>query len=212
MPRVKTQKKTRAGGDKYCGRCSAKIEPGESYYRWSFRYGGARQNCFRHSPRPSELTQSLMSAIYSAVEVAEDAMESTSSVEEIKELVESVESAASEVTEGYREAAESFGGAGGNGERADELDGWVSELQQFAPDEEADDEFKEVALREIVAETGCNPDSISYDDEDAVIQVFMIDEAVLGDKVREVAEEQGGGEALSDVRNEALELIGSCPL
>lgn len=146
MPRVFTRTKNRAGRERSCNRCGNKIEPGQKYRTWSFRYGGTYFRCTDcPAPRPSELTQSIMSEVYAAVENAEDQLPGAESVADIRGLVEEVEQAAQEVADQYREAAEPFGGAGENAERADELEGWVSELQNFDPDEpdEPDEEDEE---------------------------------------------------------------------
>ena len=42
MPRVNQRKKNKAGAERKCGRCGKTIQPGDLYYTWSFRYGGAR--------------------------------------------------------------------------------------------------------------------------------------------------------------------------
>jgi hypothetical protein len=72
MPRVNARTKNRAGKERSCGRCGKKIEPGDRYYTWSFRYGGTHFRCAAHYPRPSELTQSKLSAVYAATENLED--------------------------------------------------------------------------------------------------------------------------------------------
>lgn len=208
MPRVLTRTKGSHGKQYTCSSCGAIINPGEKYFRWSFRYGGTRVACQQHYPRPSQLTQSRMGEVYSAVEDAQDGMDATTTVEEINELVEAVAQAAEEVAQEYRDAAEHFGGAGENAERADELEGWVSDLQGFEPEVEPDDETREAAVRAIVGEQ-MDADALNYDDLDAVISVFCIDEGILQEKVDELAAEFG---ALDTVRSEALDLIGGCPL
>src|SRR4051812_45919680 len=99
MPRVNTQTKSARGATRHCARCGAEIKPGERYYSWSFRYGGTRYNCGRHSPRPSELTQSLMSDVYAAQERASDSLLDAETIEDIKSFVEEVADAAREVAE-----------------------------------------------------------------------------------------------------------------
>lgn len=148
MPRVTEKTKNRAGKDYTCGRCGKKIEPGERYLSWSFRYGGKHFRCMEHRPRPSELTQSKMSSVYGAVESAEDELHNTE-FSELPSLVEQVQEVAQEVADEYREAAEPFGGEGENAERADELEGWADELSSFTLTVEEDDEN---ALEEARAE------------------------------------------------------------
>jgi len=150
MPRVYEKKKFNMGRDYHCGRCGRKIEPGEQYFSWSFRYGGTRTNCADHRPRPSELTQSKMAEVYAAIEGAEDTLESAETVAEMREAIESVAEQVQQTAEEYREADEAFGGMGAteSAERADELESWASDLEYYDPDEpdepdEDDDEEEE---------------------------------------------------------------------
>jgi hypothetical protein len=214
MARVLTKTKSRGGKSATCGRCGAPIEPGEMYYSWTPYRSGTRTHCFRHAPRPSETTTSLLSEVYAAVESAQDQMEGAESIEDVKTLVAEVAEAAQSVAEQYREASEAFGGAGENAERADELESWASELEGFEPDEDDtdSDEFREPALREICGEVLSTPDAIDYSDQEAVIAVFMVDEAILEEKIREIRDEAGLDDMLETVRAEALELVGGCPL
>lgn len=158
MPRVQTQTKSNRGRERHCGRagCGKKIEPGERYYQFSFRYGGTHFRCAAHYPRPSELTQSKMSAVYAAIEDAEDQL-INAGLDDMAGIIEAVAEAVDEVASEYRDAGEAMGEAGyENQERADELDGWSSELQGFeTPEpEESEEETRERATREfIVRET-----------------------------------------------------------
>jgi DNA-directed RNA polymerase subunit RPC12/RpoP len=70
MPRVETKTKNRAGSEYHCGRCGKKIEPGQKYRVWEFRYGGKHIRCDgpNCAPRESELTQGRMSEIYAITE------------------------------------------------------------------------------------------------------------------------------------------------
>lgn len=148
MPRVLTKTKSTAGAERKCGRCGIKIEAGDTYFSWSFRYGGTHYRCKDHRPRQSELTQSKMSEVYAAVEAAEDELPTTGDVADIRSIIEALAETVESVASEYRDAAEPFGGAGENAERADELDGWVDELQSFYPDDpdeenDTDDEIQD---------------------------------------------------------------------
>lgn len=145
MPRVNTQTKSNRGRTLHCGRCGATILPTETYFSWSFRYGGTRTNCHRHPPRSSELTQSKMAEVYAAIESAEDQLDGCTTIEDIKDQVTDVASTVQEVAGEYRDAAEAFGGQGENAERADELDSWADELESFDPDEPPDPDDDEPA-------------------------------------------------------------------
>jgi hypothetical protein len=114
--------------------------PGERYYTWSFRYGGTRRNCHLHPPKPSELTQSKMGEVYSAVEGAEADLAEATTPEEITDAVQAVAEVARDVAAEYEEAAEHFGGEGENAERAYELEGWADDLESWGPDIDYDDD------------------------------------------------------------------------
>lgn len=142
MPRVSRKKKIKLGADRVCGRCGKKIEIGEHYLSWSFRYGGVRYRCLDHPPRPSDLTQSKLSAVYAAQEdaedeipqiVVEDGHSNEDAIESVREVIQRVIDQIYETAEEYREAAEYFNGEGENAERADELEAWSGDLENFDP-------------------------------------------------------------------------------
>ena len=139
MPRVITKTKNRAGKARACGRCGAPIEPGERYRQWSFRYGGTHYRCHRPTcnPRPSELTQSLLSEVYAAREEAEAELPRCETYADMRALLEQVAEAAREVAQQYEEAAEAFGGEGENAERAYELEEYADGLEAIdLPDDD----------------------------------------------------------------------------
>lgn len=131
MPRVHFKTKIKLGAERSCGLCGKAIEPGDKYYTWKFRYGGARYRCADHRPRQSDLTLSKMSAVYAAIENAEGALPDCTSIPDVVEQVGLVAEVVREVAQEYSEAAEPFGGQGENQERADELEYWADELESF---------------------------------------------------------------------------------
>jgi hypothetical protein len=155
MPRVFQKKKIKLGADRSCGRCGKKIEPGDEYLSWSFRYGGTHFRCLDHPPRQSELTQSKLSEVYSAQETAEDEIDAIvvdedGAVEGVKDAVQTVIDQIQETASEYMEAAEHFGGEGENAERADELESWSGELESFYPDEDAELEAAKTEAMELL--------------------------------------------------------------
>jgi hypothetical protein len=153
VPRVLTRTKNKAGKPRNCSKCGERIEPGQGYYTWSFRYGGTyRRHVTCGRPRQSELTQSKMSEVYRAVEDAETDLPEADSVEAVTELVQGVGAVAQEVADEYREADEAFGGQGAteHAERADELEYWAQELEAWDPSDESDlDASRDEALEAI---------------------------------------------------------------
>lgn len=139
MPRVHKKTKNRGGktGEYRCVRCPDPIVSGETYFEWSFRYGGTHRQHTKHgSPRQSQLTQSKMSGVYAEVEAVEDLLgEDTYELDDLTGAIDNLASTVDEVAEEYRDAAEHFGGEGEQAERASELDDFSSTLGQFSPDE-----------------------------------------------------------------------------
>lgn len=121
MPRVSSQKAAKDYP-------SHGIMKGDTYYKWSFRYGGSYKS--KTYPRSSQLTQSKYSAVYGALEGLMDTCEDKTAT--IQDIVDNIESAASEirdVAEEYNEADEAFGGHQGvNYERAESCEQCASEL------------------------------------------------------------------------------------
>lgn len=119
----------------------AGIKKGDTYYKWSFRYGGTHMS--KTYPRPSQLTQSKYGEIYAAQEEAQDSLaglgpESTvAEAKEFQTLVEAVAEKAQEVADEYAEAAEQFGGGGPNQEHADACESTVSNFESAASDIES---------------------------------------------------------------------------
>lgn len=142
MPRVHTKKKIKAGAERRCGECGVVIQPGEQYMTWEFRYGGAHYRCMQHPPKRSDLTQSKLGQVYASIENAEAQLASAESVEDIVTIIEEVASEVQDVASEYRDADEAFGGQGAteSAERADELEGWVSDLESFQPEEPDEDD------------------------------------------------------------------------
>jgi hypothetical protein len=142
-----------------------------------------------------------MSEVYDAIEEAEETISNVETVQEIIDAIESVSNSAAEVVEQYRTAAENFGGVGENAERADELEGWQSELESFAPDEPEEAQVDQAAI-----EAQMEQDGFSRDDEAEWV-------AVLEDRVQEAEDElEQDQDALEDARSEAQDLLNNCPL
>lgn len=217
MPRVNTQTRSTRGRAKRCGNCGREIQPGEKYFSFSFRYGGTQVRCKDHYPKQSELTQSKMSEVYSAVESAEDDMASAETVQDITDAVEGVAGTVREVAEEYEAAAEPFGGQGENQERADELSGWADELESFQPEEVEEEEDCDECEGTGEVHEDCNICEGSGEFNDSTCeacegsgQVSSKCEQCEGDGKLDNSEALT--EAIETAREEATELLNGCPL
>jgi hypothetical protein len=191
MPRVNEKKKSRAGRDYHCTTCGRKIEPGENYYSWSFRYGGTHHACVDHYPKRSQLTQSLMGEVYAAIEAAETEIQNAESVADIQSCLEDVGQSAEDVAGQYREAAEHFGGEGENAERADELESWAQEVAY-------------VDLPE--------PEEAEFDEDEVGLAVLQDDYAVDTVEELDAGQRMEWAGKLQEARDAAQEALDSCPL
>lgn len=136
MPRVHERKKAARGKPYSCSTCGKEIEAGQSFLYWSFRYGGTRRIHKDHGyPRRSQLTQSAMGEVYSAVEGLEDTLAGDWAFEDLESGVEEVKEIADQVRSQYEEAAEHFGGQGENQERAEMLEQFIDALDQVDLDD-----------------------------------------------------------------------------
>jgi fructosamine-3-kinase len=164
MPRVRQQRKS-ARGVRICGRtgCGKEIQKGEMYYTWSFRYGGRQVRCLDHPPKQSELTQSKLSQVYEAIEsFNEEFGAGADNLDDLKAGMENVAEQARTVVDEYTEAAEPFGGAGENAERAEQLEGWVDELDNFDTSEwEEEEGFDEDIVGSQLAQEMFGLDTVS---------------------------------------------------
>ena len=99
MPRVMIVKKAQKTQGE-CGRCSAKIEKGDGYKWWKFRFGGRRVRCLKPecSPKPSDLTQSeFYGTLYGIKESVEKGLDDFRNGGEPVDLASALNDAAQEL-------------------------------------------------------------------------------------------------------------------
>jgi len=155
MPRVHWISKCRKSPGA-CGKCGKKIQRGEPYKWWKFRYAGKRVYCRACKPRPSDLTANdKLSRIYAAGESVEDALTEFGKDYDLESLRAALEEAAGEVRqvgEEYQESAENVGEyfpdsdqvseleerAENLESRADDLESATSDLEEFEKPKEED--------------------------------------------------------------------------
>lgn len=139
MPRVHTKKARKDYP-------SEGIKKGDTYFSWSFRYGGKHKSLT--PPRPSQLTQSKMSAALAAAEGLEDSIKSATTPQD---LVDALNQAAEEIKAVAEDYEDSLGNmptqegeiAEAMQEKIDGLTEWGDQLESDASDVEAIDGFEE---------------------------------------------------------------------
>jgi hypothetical protein len=191
MPRVYTKTKSAAGKTYSCTKCSKPITKGQEYHEWSFRYGGTRrQHAACGRPKPSQLTQSKLAAVYEAQEAAEEQIAGAASVDDVVGALNDVAEAAREVAEEYREAVQAMnmeGSGNESEERADALEAYADELENVVSELEGE-EWQAAEPEE--QEEGAEPE-----DEE------------VGDKVNDDGDTEE--DWLEDKRQRALEELGN---
>lgn len=164
MPRVNSAKKSSRGKDIRCEACGKSITAGQEYYFWEFRYGGKHnQHKACGMPKASQLTQSKLSAAYSAIESAEkqlndftvndadgkfDLDTAKSAPADIANILNECASEIESVRDEYQESLDNMpdgtqDGAVGSEiqEKIENLESFVSDLQDAANDIE-NEEFE----------------------------------------------------------------------
>lgn len=130
MPRVHHIKKA--------AKDNAVVKKGESYYHWSFRYGGKRMS--KMYPRPSQLTQSKYSTILAAKEDFEYAI--FEDLEDATSAAQCIVDAAREVADEYEAADEEMGGhQGQHYERSEACNAYAEEVESAVDEFEGMDTF-----------------------------------------------------------------------
>ncbi|HUW14874.1 MAG TPA: hypothetical protein VM537_34460 [Anaerolineae bacterium] len=123
MPRVTRVEKARKDYPE------AGISKGDTYYHWSFRYGGKHRS--KDRPRPSQLTQSKLSGAYAAQESIED-LSGETDIDTIRSVVESAISEIQEVAEEYRDSADTIRETFSESPTADECEEKAEALESYA--------------------------------------------------------------------------------
>jgi hypothetical protein len=151
MPQVQertARKKTK------CDVCPKPIEPGQKYYKWAFYRGPVQRQHSTHGyPKPSQLTQSKMSGVYSAIESAETnistcdnpadiALELRTAADDIEVIKEEYEEGLSNKPDGLRDADTD------TQEKIDALSEFIDELRSTADDIEGESDGTDIPEKE----------------------------------------------------------------
>jgi len=154
MARTFSAKKSKAGKEIKCGRCSTVIQPGEQYFYFSVGFRGSKQyRCHLHHPLQSELCGSKMSGAYAANEQLESAIGTAESLEDLASILEStaeeIEGVRDEYQDSYDNLPDNFRDGDMGSEMQEKIDGLdsyastlndkASEIRGLEPDEDTDD-------------------------------------------------------------------------
>ncbi len=125
MPRVKKQIAAKDYPDQG-------IQKGDTYFKWSFRYGGTVKS--KTYPRPSQLTQSKHSNVYAILENLQDlCIDDKATLEDITAMLTDGAEEIRGTGEEYNEADEAMGGHQGvNYERGENCEQLASEMDELA--------------------------------------------------------------------------------
>lgn len=173
MARCFEAKKSKAGKEIKCGRCSVKIEPGEKYFYFSVGFRGSKQiRCANHRPRQSELTGSKMSGAYAANESIEDVLNDPKTTRE--DIASTLESAAADiesVRDEYQDSYDNLPQGFQDGDQGSEIQEKIDGLTEYID-----------ALNEKASEiTAFEPDTDDESDDDLLQQAKDLAEEVLGE-------------------------------
>ena len=177
MPRVHTQKAAKDYPDQG-------ISKGETYYSWSFRYGGSYKS--KTYPRPSQLTQSKLSGAYSAQEAMEDAIGAATCISDITDAIDQCVSDINDVAQEYRDSKDNMPEGLQEGptgqeceEKADALEEYASELESARDEidgleacEYLDEDTRKSAFRLEIEDDDDDVDVIDRDSLDAEHQAL----------------------------------------
>lgn len=208
MPRVYTKTKSTRGKAYFCDTCRKQIEPGEKYLEWGFRFGGSYRRHAEHGyPKPSELTQSKMASVLSAIEEAEGTIGGATELSEVTDALQSVADAAREVAEEYREAVSAMnmeGSGNENEQRADDLESFADDLESSISDVESKESDVEDKLEELkAAKLQELADEAALEEES--------EEPKLSEEDEEELRKQALEEVMEEARSEAEDALSNCP-
>lgn len=207
MPKVTIVEKARKAPGS-CGRCGSKIEPGQPYKHWSFRYGGKHIRCTKSecAPRASDLTSNdKLSTLYAAGENFDDSVVDWDGEDgdDLKSMLQEYADEVRSVAEMYEESAQNIeDGFQHETSQSEEQRGYAEELNSFADDIEAiqydiDDWNEEDARAEVLMELSLDEvETLTADQEEDV-------KNALDEKKQEWVE---------SARETAADASSTCPL
>lgn len=143
VKRIKVADKSQPLPPRKCGKCGNELSVGKPYRWFTVGFRGYPQfRCMNATCTPTvvELESSQMGEVYGALETARSAIGSIDATDrddaetQINDIFSELVSTMEEVKDAYREADEHFGGGGmtDSGERADQLESAISELESFS--------------------------------------------------------------------------------
>lgn len=123
----------------------AGIEKGDTYYYWSFRYGGKRMS--KTYPKPSQLTQSPFLIEFYSIQEEINALADPEDLDDILSRIDNLRDECQDSLDNMPEALQDTSESGMLlQERIDALESWYDELESI--DRETDEELSEDEIEE----------------------------------------------------------------
>lgn len=176
MARVTTVEKARKAPGS-CGACGKKIEAGQAYKHWSFRYGGKRIRCTAAAcaPKSSDLTNNeKLSTLYAHGENFDDQISQwdQETADDLRAIVEEYADGVQEVVDMYNESADAIEEGFGHEtfssqeqrEAADDLDNFKSDIESARDD--IDDFEEDEARADVLMELGLDEVEVLTDEQE----------------------------------------------
>jgi hypothetical protein len=201
MPRVTSHKKNKVGTFR-CDRCAEPIVAGQEFYSWAFRYGGKHYQHTSHGKvKQSQLTQSKMSGVYSAIESASDTIMGADNAADIASALNDCATEVESVKDEYQESFDNMGDGLSQGPTGQEIEEKISALEEFCEtlsSEASDIESEEFDFDEVEPE---EPEKVDADDSPN--EEWEKEHSALEERKAEAEEEHVTG--LRDRAQEALD-------
>lgn len=156
-----------------CTKCHKTIDPGQKYYEWTLYHAAPRRRhvaCGR--PAQSEMTNSKMSAAYSAIEGLEEALAAAHKAKSLDGLESDFDDAISEleqVRDEYQESLDNMGENLAQGDTGQEMQQKIDDIESYVQGlEGAKDEISSAKseVAEAIAEEPEGTEPGDADEED----------------------------------------------
>jgi hypothetical protein len=208
---VKAQKEPGA-----CGKCGKKIQKGDPYMWWKFRYGGRRVRCPNCPPSRADLTQNdVLGIVYDAQDTAQADVAAADSPDALQDAMIALAESIQEAMEACQEKMDNIESGFGHTEiqayqdaeeRQSSLEDWKGEAEGFSPE----DIDVSTTHGEITVAVNFGTDPF---DRDAALEAAK-DVGIAEDALDDVVDalEESWRAEFETQRDEASGIADNCPL